>query len=63
MKEYTIEETIVDALNEALTLLDSMRSLANGTPAGREFSLAITALEDAQMRFERGLTKSYQPGL
>jgi hypothetical protein len=32
---------------------------ANGGPemgaSGREFSLAITAIEDAQMRFTRGL--------
>jgi hypothetical protein len=29
----------------------------NRSPAAREFALALTALEDAQMRFTRGLAK------
>ena len=49
--------TVVEYLDAARTAVVSMR--ANGGPemgaSGREFSLAITAIEDAQMRYTRGL--------
>lgn len=43
---------------EQITLVvDAIRAHQTGTvgPAAREFALAQTALEDAQMRFTRGL--------
>lgn len=45
-------------IDAALTSLDAHRAgCAPGDPAGREFSLAITHLEDAKMRLTRGLAK------
>ena len=41
-------------IDEAIARCDARRQNNPGPPA-REFALAITALEDAQMRFTRGL--------
>jgi hypothetical protein len=46
--------TIAELVGEATAQLESLRQ-ANPMPAAREFSMAITALEDAQMRATRGL--------
>jgi predicted nuclease of restriction endonuclease-like RecB superfamily len=48
--------TIVECIAEATAQLEQLRRESLGEPA-REFSLAITALEDAQMRATRGLAK------
>jgi predicted nuclease of restriction endonuclease-like RecB superfamily len=48
--------TIVEAIAEATVQLEGLRRNSIGEHA-REFSLAITALEDAQMRATRGLAK------
>jgi len=50
----TPSPTIKELIDEAIGRLDGHRSQFPGT-AAREFSLAITALEDAQMRATRGL--------
>jgi hypothetical protein len=47
---------IVEAIAEVMAQLEQLRRDSLG-PAAREFSLAITALEDAQMRATRGLAK------
>ena len=46
--------TIKELLDEAIALLDAYRAHNPGT-AAREFALAITHLEDAQMRATRGI--------
>jgi hypothetical protein len=49
--------TIVEKLQRALEELESERTAEpafSRTPAAREFSLAITAVEDAIMRTNRG---------
>lgn len=48
--------TIKELIDEAIDQLAYLRS-NNVGEVGREFSLAITALEDAQMRTTRGLAK------
>lgn len=50
MGELTIAELVAMATEQ----LKRLRA-QNPGPAAREFSLAITALEDAQMRATRGL--------
>ena len=51
-KEYL---TPVELLNAAATAARRERQECTpGQPEGREFSLAITAIEDAQMRYPRG---------
>ena len=52
MGEY--EQTVVDLIEEAIARCDARRQNNPGAPA-REFAIAITALEDARMRFTRGL--------
>lgn len=49
-----IEQTVKDLIDEAIARANARRENNPGPPA-REFALAITALEDAQMRFTRGL--------
>lgn len=47
-------QTVKEAIDRCVEIINERRQ-ANDTPeAGREFSLAITALEDAQMRYARG---------
>lgn len=46
--------TIVECIADATEQLEQLRA-ESAHPAAREFSLAITALEDAQMRATRGL--------
>jgi hypothetical protein len=46
--------TFVELANRAQARAVELRNAAPG-PAAREFALAITALEDAQMRFTRGM--------
>jgi hypothetical protein len=46
--------TIVEHITAATVQLDLLRG-SDRDQAAREFSLAITALEDAQMRATRGL--------
>ena len=53
----TPRPTIKELIDEAIAHLDEFRANHPGAPA-REFSLAITALEDAQMRATRGLAKA-----
>lgn len=48
--------TIAEHIHEATQALETLRR-ANPGEHAREFSLAITALEDAQMRATRGLAK------
>jgi hypothetical protein len=48
--------TIVETIAKATAQLELLR-LDSTSSAAREFSLAITALEDAQMRATRGLAK------
>ena len=48
----TIKQLIDGAITE---IQDQQRGLDRGDPAGREFALAITALEDAKLRATRGL--------
>lgn len=51
----TVKELIDQAIAAAQAALeDAGRGQVNGHTPGREFSLAITALEDAQMRYARG---------
>jgi hypothetical protein len=47
--------TFVELVAEATEKADAHRRTYGGSAAGREFALAVTALEDAQMRFTRGL--------
>jgi hypothetical protein len=55
-RETTVQSrTFVELIGEATEKADALRRTYQGAQAGREFALAITALEDAQMRFTRGL--------
>lgn len=49
-----MEKTVKQLTDEAIERLEQFRA-SLPMPAAREFSLAITALEDAQMRATRGL--------
>ena len=46
--------TIVEQLQEVIEEIDRKAALAGRSEAGREFALAKTAAEDAQMRYTRG---------
>lgn len=46
--------TTIELLQEAHKNADALRELHKGGPAGREFALSATAIEDAIMRFNRG---------
>lgn len=46
--------TTVELLQEAHARSNEQRGEHAGEPAGREFALAATAIEDAIMRFNRG---------
>jgi hypothetical protein len=46
--------TVVSILKQALTALENIREDTGRSPAAREFSIAITAVEDAIMRTNRG---------
>ena len=46
--------TTVELLQEARRRADAGRESNLGRAAGREFALAVTAIEDAIMRFNRG---------
>lgn len=48
------ELTTVQLLQEAQARADTLRARNVGRPAGREFALAATAIEDGIMRFNRG---------
>ena len=47
--------TVVAHLTEASRLLEAERKNQSGPDAAREFSIAITAVEDAIMRTNRGM--------
>lgn len=48
-------QTVKEALDRCMAIVDDRRGVLERLhPAGREFSLAITAMEDAQMRYARG---------
>ena len=47
--------TVVAELVNVLQRVDQRRTDNMGMPAGREFALAATALEDAIMRYNRGM--------
>lgn len=49
----TTIQTLITQHNKCRNLADMHR--ASDPSAGREFSLAATALEDAMMRFNRGM--------
>lgn len=49
--------TIKEHIDAALELLTTRRANATSGDAGREYSLAITALEDAKIRTTRGIAK------
>lgn len=48
--------TVKDYIDYAIGMIDEHRITATAGPA-REFALAVTALEDAQMRYTRGRAK------
>lgn len=60
-EELVREPTFIETLNAARQEADRRRGHASGSPAGREFALACTALEDAMMRYNRG--RSMQEGV
>jgi hypothetical protein len=49
-------KTIVQLLEEAWDAVDVQRRMGGHGSAGREFALAATAIEDAIMRVNRGMT-------
>jgi hypothetical protein len=49
--------TIVQHLQECLALVADRRHISSEAEARREFSIAITAIEDAIMRVNRGFAK------
>lgn len=51
------ESSTVELIGLVEDGIELARRRVGQSPAGREFSLAITALEDAQMRFTRGLAR------
>lgn len=51
-------ETTEDVFDALIDLLDAWRQSARGPGAGREFSHAISRLEEAQWRFSRGKEKA-----
>lgn len=53
-EELVREPTFIETLNAAWEDVDQRRKHASGSPWGREFAMAATALEDAMMRYNRG---------
>lgn len=51
--------TVVEDLNSARNALTVARDYVTIPAAAREFALAITAIEDAIMRTNRGFAKEY----
>lgn len=51
-------DTVKDRIDDAIAQLLNLRSAVGDGPAGREFSLAVTALEDAKARAFHGLAHS-----
>lgn len=47
--------TLIEHLEAAIDYVQTARADCTGPIAAREFSIAITALEDAQMRWTRGM--------
>lgn len=47
--------TVVETISELTNEIEDHKLYCNNQGAAREFSIALTALEDVQMRFTRGL--------
>lgn len=45
--------TVIELLDAAASLIEATRQLATSA-AGRNYSISLTAIEDAQMRYTRG---------
>lgn len=50
-------KTVVERIKELENEIEDHKLYCNHQGAAREFSIALTALEDVQMRFTRGLAK------
>lgn len=47
--------TFIEHIDGAIDYVQTLRAGVGNSPAGREFSICLTHLEDVQMRFNRGM--------
>lgn len=53
-----LSDVLLTELSEALEDLQNCRDNTLGTPAGREYALAVTAMEEVIWRFSRGVASA-----
>lgn len=61
MQNVELARLVQEDLEESLAELERMRDNVGPGPQGREYSLAITGLEEVLWRFERGMNLATAP--